>query len=289
MSRTLEKTDYEPYKRLLLEISFDGSEYNGWQVQPHCNTVQAVLQRLLKKLYGGQHISILGSSRTDAGVHAIGFAACFLCPERPHISNIKLLKALNSLLPASIRVRKVSEVDLEFHARYDALGKAYSYILNLGMESPFSSRYSWLMQTKININAMQQAADFLIGTHDYSSFVVERHKYENAVRTIYSIDFMSAGSFLCITFKGNGFLYKMIRCIVGALEAVGRGFISVEQFKKIFEAQDRSLAPGTAPAHGLFLVKVFYEQCAMENFKLTTLPFCINLAEKPDRAVYIKP
>ncbi len=282
--RPLEKTEYKPYKRMLLELSYDGSLYSGWQLQPHQDTVQKVLQLTLQSLYGGKFIRVLGSSRTDAGVHAVGFSACYLTPERPDISRDKLLTALNSLLPPAIRIRSVKEVPLEFHSRYDALGKAYTYIFNLGNESPFSGKYSWLIRTSLNIAAMRRAADMLTGTHDYSSFVVERHKYDNAVRTIYSIDFMFSGSFLCITFKGNGFLYKMIRCIAGALEAVGRGFLTVEDFREVFEARNRACAPGTAPAHGLFLLKVFYNQAEMDNFELESIPFCMNLGEAPERA-----
>ncbi|MCP3965035.1 MAG: tRNA pseudouridine(38-40) synthase TruA [Lentisphaerae bacterium] len=283
MHSHLEKTEYEPFKRLLLEISYDGSEYSGWQVQPHCETVQLVLQQLLRRLYGGKSINVLGSSRTDAGVHAVGFAACYLCPERPDIPTPKLMTALNSMLPSAIRIRNIEEVPLSFHARYDAIGKAYTYVLNFGKESPFTSKYTWHIRTKTDITAMRQAAEMLVGTHDYSSFVVERHKYDNAIRTIQSIDFIFTGSMLCISFKGNGFLYKMIRCIVGALESVGRGYITVEQFKTIFEAKDRTQAPETAPAHGLFLVKVFYDQSEMDSFELKTIPFCMNISEKPSR------
>ena len=142
--RTLESTCYKPLGRVLLEISYDGSEYGGWQIQPNRLAVQEVLQEKLTKLYGGQFIHLIGASRTDAGVHAIGFAASFLTPVRPVIPLDKLLIALNNHLPPSIRIRSVREVPLDFHTRYDAIGKAYTYVINMGLETPFSARYSML-------------------------------------------------------------------------------------------------------------------------------------------------
>ena len=128
--RTLEATCYKPLSRVLLEISYDGSEYGGWQVQPNRLAVQEDMQNKLTKLYGGQFIHLIGASRTDAGVHAIGFAASFLTPVRPVIPLDKLQTALNRQLPPAIRIRSVREVPLDFHTRYDAIGKAYTYLRN---------------------------------------------------------------------------------------------------------------------------------------------------------------
>ena len=138
----LEYTPYTPFKRYKLEIAYDGSDYCGWQIQPHSPSVQEELQETLEKLY--KHpIHLIGSSRTDTGVHALGFAATFLTPEQPDIPAENLMKVLNRRLPESIKIRSICEVPLAFHARYDALGKAYTYVLNYGPESPFSTRYSW--------------------------------------------------------------------------------------------------------------------------------------------------
>ena len=134
----LEETSYAPRGRFFMEIAYDGSEYSGWQIQPHSPSVQEVLQKELGKLYDGQSIHLIGSSRTEAGVHAQRFAASFLYPERPDIPLERLFKALNRRLPPAIRIRSLKEVPLEFHSRYDALGKAYTYVLNLGDETPFS-------------------------------------------------------------------------------------------------------------------------------------------------------
>ncbi len=261
------------FKRLLMEISFDGQSYGGWQIQPDNLTVQELIQNTLVKLYAGRQIKLVGSSRTDAGVHAVGFAASFVAPEKPHITVNKLKKALNGLLPHSIAIINIQEVPLDFHVRFDAVGKAYTYVINLGEEKPFSAAYSWRPHCRLDVDKMQKAAKHLIGTHDFSSFVVNRDDIENAVRTIYNIDFQLFDSYLCITFTGNGFLYKMIRCLVGALEAVASGSISVAELKNILEHKDRRKAPKTCPPHGLFLMKVFYDETKISQFKLKNVPF----------------
>ncbi len=269
----IENTSYEPHSRFLLEICFDGSGYSGWQIQPHSLAVQEVIQKNLSRLYGGLDIHLIGSSRTDAGVHALGFAATYVTPFRPSIPAEKVRSALNRLMPNDIRIMRISEVPLEFHARYDALGKAYTYVLNLGEDSPFSARYSWRPRRKINPELVMQASQYLTGTHDYSSFVVERSKIDDAVRTIYRIEQKQFGQYLCITFTGNGFLYKMIRCLTGTLEACGAGVITPDQVRRILEARNRDAAPETAPPHGLFLNKVFYNEAELHSFELTGVPF----------------
>ncbi|MBE6368357.1 MAG: tRNA pseudouridine(38-40) synthase TruA [Lentisphaerae bacterium] len=271
--RTLEATCYRPLSRVLLAISYDGSEYGGWQIQPNRLAVQEDMQNKLTKLYGGQFIHLIGSSRTDAGVHAIGFAASFLTPVRPVIPLDKLQTALNRQLPPAIRVRSVREVPLDFHTRYDAIGKAYTYVMNLGLETPFSGRYSMLTSPRLDVEAMRQTALQLTGTHDYSSFVAERKNIDDAVRTIYDIRIQDFDNFRCITFIGNGFLYKMVRNLVGTLEAAGRHKITPAEARSILEARDRTLAPETAPAHGLFLMKVFFEPDDPQSFELKQVPF----------------
>ena len=167
----LEYTPYTPYKRYKLEISYDGSDYCGWQIQPHSPSVQQTLQETLEKLY--KHpIHLIGSSRTDTGVHALGFVASFITPEQPDIPAENLMKVLNRRLPYSIRIRSAVEVPLSFHSRYDALGKAYTYVLNYGPESPFSVRYSWKSCHTLDPEKIKAVLPVLTGTHDYSSFVV---------------------------------------------------------------------------------------------------------------------
>ncbi|MDR0931921.1 MAG: tRNA pseudouridine(38-40) synthase TruA [Victivallales bacterium] len=270
---SIEHTSYQPYKRYLLEIAYDGSNYSGWQIQPHCIAVQEILQKILTKMYAGQNIHLIGSSRTDAGVHAQRFAASYLTPTRPDIPPDKILRAVNRQLPSDIKIRTVCEVPLGFHARYDALGKAYTYVLNLGALSPFVDRYSWSPYHRMDVEKIRAAAQVLTGTHDYSSFVVERSMIDEAVRTIYRIDVQEFGQFCCCTFVGNGFLYKMIRCLIGTFEAAGAGKLTPEAVKRILEARDRTCAPETAPPQGLFLMKVFYSEVERADFRLDGLPF----------------
>ncbi len=270
----IEFTPYVPVKRYLMEIAYDGGSYSGWQIQPHCLAVQQVIQEHLTKMYDKQPIHLIGSSRTDAGVHAQNFAATFLAPEQPAIPMERVFKALNRRLPPDIKIHTIREVPLEFHARYDTCGKAYTYVLNLGCnDSPFVGRYSWKPYRKQSVELIKAAAERLVGTHDYSSFVVERREIDDAVRTIYRIDVEEIGDFCCITFVGNGFLYKMIRCLMGMIEAVGAGVYSPDAVTRILEARDRTQAPETAPANGLFLMKVFYNETDRENFRLPGLPF----------------
>jgi tRNA pseudouridine38-40 synthase len=272
-THSVEKTDYEPVGRYLMEISYDGSEYSGWQIQPKCLTVQQVVQQTLSKIYAGQYIHVIGSSRTDAGVHAVGFAASFAYPARPMLGKEQLKRAMNSLMPQSVRIRSVKDEVLGFHSRYDAMGKAYTYVINLGEKTPFATKYSWSPKVKLNVDAMREAAVHLIGTHDFSSFTVKRHKIDCAVRTIYDIQFKQFGKYLCVTFIGNGFLYKMIRCMIGALDAVGSGRIKAEDIVAIRDAKDRTASADTAAGCGLFLMKVFYDQDPAEGFELQQVPF----------------
>jgi len=270
----LEYTPYTPYRRYKLVIAYDGSDYCGWQIQPHSPSVQQILQETLEKFY--KHpIHLIGSSRTDTGVHSLGFAASFLTPEQPDLPPENLMKVLNRRLPVSIRIMDACEVPLAFHSRYDAKGKAYTYVLNFGQESPFSARYSWKSCHALDEEKLQAVLPVLTGTHDYSSFVVERSMIEDAVRTIYRITYNRIGQFGCVTFVGNGFLYKMIRCLMGTIEAAAAGKLSPEQVKAILEAKRRLAAPETAPPTGLFLMKVFYDQQELENYSACVLPFTL--------------
>ncbi len=271
--RSPEATPYTPATRLLLEIAYDGSEYCGWQIQYHSPSVQEIAQETLTKLYRGLPIHLIGSSRTDTGVHALGFAASYLVPEQPWIPLDRIQTIINRRLPPSIRIMSAREVPISFHTRYDALGKAYTYVFNNGPETPFSGRYSWATRRRLNYELIREAAQLLIGTHDFSSFVVERSAIDDAVRTIYSIEVEHFGEFTCVTFKGNGFLYKMIRSLAGLLEAVGAGVVTVEAAEMILAARSRSMAPETAPSRGLFLMKVFFDEAEIAPWKLDAVPF----------------
>lgn len=270
---SMENTPFVPFKRYRVVISYDGTEYSGWQIQKHSLAIQEKLQKTLTNLYDHQEIHLIGCSRTDKGVHAQGFVASFLVPERPDIPPEKLLKAVNHQMPPDIKLRSVTEAPLEFNARYDALGKAYTYILNNGAESPFLNRYSWRPIHALDAEKIRAAAQVLIGTHDYSSFVVERREIPDAVRTIYRIEVQEFGELITVTFVGNGFLYKMIRCLIGTLEWAGAGKLTPEQVRAILEAKNRLAAPETAPPNGLFLMRVFYTEKELREFHLEQLPF----------------
>lgn len=260
-------------KHYHVEVSYDGTEFFGWQIQPVHITVQKVVQDVLKTLYAGQYIKVQGSSRTDAGVHAMGLAASFTAPLKPDISMKQLKIALNSLLPETVRIRSIREVDEGFNARFSSIGKAYTYVINTGEQVPFSNRYSWSQRNCTNIDEMRKAAKYLIGEHDFSSFTVLRSQVDSAVRTIYDIECQQMGQYLCITYKGDGFLYKMIRCLTGALAAVGNNRVTAEDIKNLLEAKNRGRGEVTAPAQGLFLMKVFYGDDKWQDFKLNQLPF----------------
>ncbi len=264
---------YEFSSRYLMEISFDGSNYGGWQIQPNRESVQETVEKVLSRLYNYQKIELVGSSRTDAGVHAINFAAAFLAPKSPAIPIGKLKNSLNMMLPSDIKIQTIKEVDLNFHARFFALGKAYTYVIKLAGATPFSNRYSHAPRHKMNIEAIKKATEHLVGTHDFSSFACVGNPIEDAVRTLYRIDVQTFGDYLTLTYVGNGFLYKMVRCLTGTLLAVGAGKFQADEVKTLLEAKDRTLGHTTASPGGLFLVKVFYDQDEMDNFTLDHLPY----------------
>lgn len=267
------ETTFIPAIRYFMEVAFDGTNYNGWQWQPDAITVQEVIERTLTKIYAGVKIGITGSSRTDAGVHAKAFAVSFNVPERPNLTPFKLRGALNNMLPDDIKIGSLKIVKMDFHARFNATGKAYTYIINHGDKSPFNNRYSLFSYQRLNIKAIREATVQLTGTHDFSSFAVNNRQYKTTVRTIFKIDIQEFDNLICITFIGNGFLYKMIRCIIGTLLAVGIGKSSPADVKKILMAKERDAAHNTALPHGLFLMKVFYDESSMEEFKLQEIPF----------------
>jgi tRNA pseudouridine38-40 synthase len=267
-------TESSSAKRVFMEICYDGADYCGWQIQPNAITVQEVIEATLNKFFTGQRLRLTGSSRTDTGVHALGFVASFDLPEKPIIPLDKLHLALNRALPESIKIRRMDAVDSSFHPRYDAKGKAYTYIFNRGPISPFSAHYSWQMLYKLDIDRIRQAVKYLEGTHDFSSFACEGGtKMEHKVRTIYRIDLQEFGPYLCITFIGDGFLYKMVRSMIGTLREVGTGQRKPDELKAILAAGNRDVAGKTAPGCGLFLMKVFYGKEDPASFKLERLPF----------------
>lgn len=245
-------------KRIKLTIAYDGTNYCGWQIQPNGITVEEVVNKALKKLTG-EEIHVIGASRTDSGVHALGNVAVFdtettIPPER-------ISYALNQRLPDDIVVVKSEEVEADFHPRYCDCSKTYEYhILNTRIPIPTKRLTNYFVSYELDIEKMRQAAAYLVGEHDFVSFCNIRTDVEDTVRTITELEILQEGEEITIRISGNGFLYNMVRIIVGTLVRVGRGFYEPEKVKEILEAKDRKAAGVTAPPQGLVLVEIRYPQ-----------------------------
>lgn len=242
-------------KRMLLTISYDGTAYHGWQVQPNGITVQQTLQDSLQKLLGNR-VAVTGCSRTDAGVHARRFACHVDCDD--HFPENAFLKGLNSLLPNDIAVVDCVEVSSDFHARYNAKGKKYVYSMYYGPLNPFFSRYMLHLENLPNINLMNEFCNGIIGTHDFAGFSCSKRTVEDTVRTITSCFVKQENNIITFEIEGNGFLYNMVRILAGTALAVGQKRLSADCYNDIFKNNDRSLAGDTLPALGLILDEVYY-------------------------------
>ncbi len=260
-------------KRIFFEVAYDGTDFAGWQIQPDKMSVQQRIEDRLSELYVNQPIRIHSSGRTDSGVHAMAQAVTFNPPDYPQIPPANLQIALNHSLPDSIIIRTAKFADApDFHARYSAVGKAYTYVINRGEALPFNLRKSWHLPDCTDICEIRKAADIVTGTHDFSSFTTSRKKIDNAVRKIYRVEIDQAEDLLYLTFVGSGFLYKMVRSLVGAMVMVGSGKLKAEEIADLIKAKDRSKAPRSAPPNGLFLMKVFYDKASLEKWKYTDKP-----------------
>ena len=244
-------------KRILLTISYDGTAYHGWQVQPNSITVQEVLQTALCKLLG-KNVGVTGCSRTDANVHAREFCCHFDCDD--NIPDSAFLRGLNSILPNDISVKSCKTVNKDFHARYDAYGKTYVYrILNTNVKDSFLSRYTWNIEKKLDIEKMNSFCQKIIGTHDFYAFSSSGRTVEDTVRTVKECFVKRDGDIVSLQITANGFLYNMVRIIVGTAVDVSFGRIKIEDVEEIFSSKNRNLAGITAPPQGLFLEKVIYK------------------------------
>ena len=244
-------------KRIKLTIAYDGTNYCGWQIQPNGITIEEILNKELSKMTG-EEILIIGASRTDSGVHAMGNVAVF--DTETTVPAEKIAVALNQRLPDDIVITKSEEVPLDFHPRYCNCSKTYEYhIINTRIPIPTKRLTNYFVSYVLDIDKMRQAASYLVGEHDFVSFCNVRTDVENTVRTITDLDILTNGNEITIRITGNGFLYNMVRIIVGTLIRVGRGFYEPEKVKEILEAKDRKTAGVTAPAHGLMLVEIKYE------------------------------
>ncbi|HPD58241.1 MAG TPA: tRNA pseudouridine(38-40) synthase TruA [Smithellaceae bacterium] len=238
-------------------VEYDGSAYRGWQRQKNGLSIQQVLEEAIKKITA-QKVSVIGSGRTDAGVHALNQVASFRCATKLPVNSI--YRGVNSVLPEDIVVKEMEEVPFEFHAQRDVKSKIYVYkICNQKLRPALGRNYSWFVRFDLDLPKMRQAAKYLLGTHDFSCFCATGTDVKDRVRTIMNIEIKKvAEGNIEIIVEAKGFLKYMVRNIIGTLVEVGRGKRLPEEMKKIIASRDRKIAGATAPAHGLFLMEVKY-------------------------------
>lgn len=254
-------------KKIKLFLEYDGTAYQGWQIQKKGPTIQGIIEDRILKITG-EHVRLTGAGRTDAGVHALGQVAVYETDSELPAATI--MRALNAKLPRDIRILNSEDIESTFNPRYRALRKSYFYIISKNTkQSAFLYRYVWDIKTELNLDAMKEAASVILGEHDFSCFRGSGCSSKTPVRRVYSIDisrheeisFMTAtikGDFIKIRIEADAFLRHMARNIVGTLVEIGRGKITPEMMKHILKSRDRRLAGPTAPANGLFLEKIIY-------------------------------
>ncbi len=241
-------------KRYMLTVAYDGTNYHGWQTQPNGITIESVLNSALTGLFG-KPVTVIGASRTDAGVHSLGNAAVFDMDTK--IPADKLPYALNQRLPDDIVIQDCLEMPFDFHPRYAKSRKTYEYkILNRRFPLPQARSYAYFIHRDIDVEKMRQAARYFVGEHDFKSFCSAHAQVKTTVRTIYSLTVEKEGDFITIRVTGSGFLYNMVRIISGTLLQVGIGERQPWEIKSSLSACDRAAAGPTAPAHGLTLVQI---------------------------------
>lgn len=238
--------------------SYDGSNYAGWQKQQGQLSVQQVIEEVLEKLFKEPAL-IQGSGRTDAGVHA--FEQVFHFDREWRHGGKSLVKALHALLPKSIRVESAVPVGDDFHSRFSAVSKRYVYRLKLGEADPFQWPYCWPVPALLDLNLLHEAMRKLVGKHDFAAFAANRGnglEYESTVRHITEANVSQEGEFVDLSFRADGFMYKMVRSLAGTVVNVGLGRLSLEEVDGLLESKTRTPLVQAAPAKGLYLAKVFY-------------------------------
>lgn len=245
-------------RNIKLILTYDGTRYKGWQrLTGEDNTIQGRLETVLSRVLG-QPIEVSGSGRTDAGAHALGQVASFHCDSAMPCG--ELLERLRQYLPEDIGVLSCQEAAPRFHARLNAVSKTYRYsVWNSTDPCVFRRKFTYRLEAPLDLAAMEQAAAFLRGTHDFRSFCSNKKFKKSTVRTIHSLDITRAGPELLFTVRGDGFLYNMVRILVGTLLEIGQGRRAPEDIPAILEAKNREAAGYTVPASGLFLMEVSYQ------------------------------
>lgn len=250
-------------RNIKLIIEYDGTRYSGWQIQKNAVSIQEILEKAIGNLTK-EKANLMGSSRTDAGVHAKGMVANFFTfspiPERNFPS------AINGFLPSDIVIINAQVVGNSFHSRYDSLGKKYSYtILNRKPPSALLKNYAAHVPYELNVNDMKEACSSFIGTHDFSGFMSSGSSIKSTIRSVKLLEIENSGEIIKIYITADGFLYNMVRIIVGTLIDVGRGKIKLEEITDIINSKKRERAGNTAPANGLCLERVYYEEKLFKN------------------------
>lgn len=243
-------------KRIKLEVAYDGTDYCGWQIQPKDKTIEGVLNETLS-LFLGEEITVIGASRTDSGVHALGNVAVF--DSRTRISGERIARALNQKLPDDIVIQSSKEVTDDFHPRYQDTRKTYEYtIYNADFDNPVTARHHHFVYVPLDVERMRKASQYFLGEHDYISFSTTGSQTKTTVRTIYECEVKQDGPYITMRVTGNGFLYNMVRMMAGTLITIGRGRRDPEWIKELFENPQRGKAGPNAPAKGLTLIKIRY-------------------------------
>jgi len=250
MAENLAQNNYK------LKISYDGTRYFGWERQPNKETIQGKIENVLSRMCDTD-IEIIGAGRTDAGVHAKAMIANVHMETT--MTEEDILEYMNRYLPDDIAVLTVTKASDRFHARYNAKGKTYCYTIFNGKVKPvFNRKYYTFIEEKLDVEAMREASNYLVGEHDFKSFCGNPKMKKSTIREIKSIDIKSSKGYIYLYFTGTGFLQYMVRILVGTLLMVGKGEMRPEEVKDVLDARDRTKAGQTAPAKGLRLEKVYY-------------------------------
>lgn len=244
-------------KNIKITVSYNGEKYSGWQKQPNSPGIEGEIEFACKKIFNLKEIKVIGSGRTDAGVHAIEQVANFKVDTTIPVD--KIAEILNNNLPKDISVTSSVEVDESFHSRHGAKRKIYRYqIYNSKVRNPFLRNISYQVKYDLDIEKMKKEVNYLIGKHDFAGFMSSGSSVKDTIRTIYDVDIHVEGDLIIFEIEGNGFLYNMVRIIAGTMVDIGRGKIN-DSLKNIIASRDRSKAGHTAPPQGLFLKKVYYD------------------------------
>jgi tRNA pseudouridine38-40 synthase len=241
-------------RNIRLEIEYDGTDFHGWQIQPKLRTVQKEIQDKLEIILK-QEVTLIGSGRTDVGVHALGQVANFKTQNQ--LDTESILRGLNGLLPPDVVIRSIDEVELDFNARYSAKSRLYKYRIHVG-RTAISRNFVWEVSYSLDPEKMSEATNQIIGEHDFSSFCVAESTKEDNICHVTTADWKKSNKELVFEIEANRFLHTMVRSLVGTLIEVGRGYFSVSDFIEIMKSKDRRKAGSTAPACGLYLIEVKY-------------------------------